>query len=175
MDLVVLPHTLELSHDPHAALREVQRVLVHEGRVAIAGFNPLSLWGFKQMRVHLLRHLGGRGRLFLPEAGEFLGHRRLRDWLRLLEFEVEAVHFGCWSPAVRSASALARFAWMDRLGERWWPVFGATYLVVAVKRTQGAKLVGQTWKTAPAVAGAPVSIAGRAGHTRSGAQKITEE
>ena len=38
MDLVVLPHTLELSHDPHAALREVQRVLVHEGRVAIAGF-----------------------------------------------------------------------------------------------------------------------------------------
>lgn len=175
LDLVVLPHTLELSHDPHAALREVQRVLVHEGRVAIAGFNPLSLWGFKQMRVHLLRHLGGRGRLFLPEAGEFLGHRRLRDWLRLLEFEVEAVHFGCWSPAVRSASALARFAWMDRLGERWWPVFGATYLVVAVKRTQGAKLVGQTWKTAPAVAGAPVSIAGRAGHTRAGAQKITEE
>ena len=171
LDLLVLPHTLELSHDPHAALREVQRVLVHEGRVAIAGFNPLSLWGFKQMRVHLLRHLGGRGRLFLPEAGEFLGHRRLRDWLRLLEFEVEAVHFGCWSPAVRSASALARFAWMDRLGERWWPVFGATYLVVAVKRTQGAKLVGQTWKTAPAVAGAPVSIAGRAGHTRAGAQK----
>ncbi|MCB2068876.1 MAG: hypothetical protein KDF67_04205, partial [Ottowia sp.] len=101
---------------------------------------------------------------------------RLSRSLRLdLASSGEEQHFGCWSPAVRSASALARFAWMDRLGERWWPVFGATYLVVAVKRTQGAKLVGQTWKTAPAVAGAPVSIAGRAGHTRAGAQKITEE
>ena len=29
LDLVVLPHTLELSPDPHATLREVQRVLVH--------------------------------------------------------------------------------------------------------------------------------------------------
>ena len=30
LDLVVLPHTLELSLDPHATLREVERVLVPE-------------------------------------------------------------------------------------------------------------------------------------------------
>ena len=35
LDLVVLPHTLELSFDPHATLREVERVLVPEGRVVI--------------------------------------------------------------------------------------------------------------------------------------------
>ena len=40
LDLVVLPHTLELSVDPHMALREVERVLVPEGRVVIAGLNP---------------------------------------------------------------------------------------------------------------------------------------
>lgn len=38
LDLVVLPHTLELSVDPHMALREVERVLVPEGRVVIAGY-----------------------------------------------------------------------------------------------------------------------------------------
>ena len=32
LDLVLLPHTLELSHDPHATLREVHRVLVPEGK-----------------------------------------------------------------------------------------------------------------------------------------------
>jgi hypothetical protein len=37
---------------------------------------------------------------------------------------------------------LERFAWMERTGERWWPVFGAVYFVVAVKRVRGMRLVG---------------------------------
>ena len=37
----------------------------------------------------------GRGQnLYLPRAGEFIGYWRLRDWLRLLGFEVEAGRFG---------------------------------------------------------------------------------
>jgi len=161
LDLVVLPHTLELSADPHATLREVQRVLVHEGKVAIAGLNPLSLWGLRQWRSHLYRGLGG-GQPFLPEAGEFIAHWRLRDWLRLLQFELESVSFGCWRPAVRSSRRLARFAWMDRLGARWWPVFGAGYVMLAVKRTHGARLIGASWKAAPVTAVAPASVANRA-------------
>ena len=161
LDLVVLPHTLEFSADPHATLREVQRVLVHEGRVAISGLSPASLWGWRQYRAHVYRSLGS-GSLYLPDGCEFIGHWRLRDWLRLLEFELESVAFGCYRPAVRSAGALARCEWMDRVGARWWPVLGAAYVAVAVKRTQGAKLVGARWKKAPAVSGAPVSVAGRA-------------
>ena len=65
LDLVVLPHTLELSPDPHATLREVERVLVPEGRVVICGLNPASLWGMRQRRAHLYRSLGF-GELFLP-------------------------------------------------------------------------------------------------------------
>ena len=161
LDLVVLPHTLELSPDPHATLREVQRVLVHEGKVAIAGLNPISLWGLRQWRSHLYRGLGG-GQPFLPEAGEFIGHWRLRDWLQLLQFELESVSFGCWRPAVRSSRRLARFAWMDRLGARWWPIFGAGYVMLAVKRTHGARLIGASWKAAPVTAAAPASVANRA-------------
>lgn len=161
LDLVVLPHTLEQSHDPHAALREVQRVLVHEGRVAITGLSPVSLWGARQQRARFYRRFGG-GRSYLPDAKELIGHWRLRDWLHLLEFELESISFGCYRPAVRGAGALARFRWMDKLGERWWPIFGAAYFIVAVKRTHGAKLVGQHWKKAPAVVGAPIPIANRA-------------
>ncbi|MBP8053365.1 MAG: class I SAM-dependent methyltransferase, partial [Burkholderiaceae bacterium] len=53
LDLVVLPHTLEFSIDPHATLREVERVLVPEGRVVICGLNPMSLWGLRQRRARL--------------------------------------------------------------------------------------------------------------------------
>ena len=88
LDLVVLPHTLELSVDPHMALREVERVLVPEGRVVIAGLNPLSLWGLRQMRVRLCQRWTQEP-LYLPDVGEFIGVRRMRDWLRLLSFEVK--------------------------------------------------------------------------------------
>lgn len=150
LDLLVLPHTLELSADPHHVLREVERVLVPEGRVVISGLNPASLWGLRQGRGRLLSHLGLGGReprrLYLPEAGEFIGPWRLRDWLRLLSFEVESDRYGCYRPAVSSEKWLERTAWMDRSGARWWPIFGAVYFVVAVKRVHSLRLLGPAWK-----------------------------
>src|SRR5688572_12236951 len=147
VDLVVLPHSLELNLDPHTTLREVSRVLVPEGKVVVCCLNPASLWGLRQRRAHLYRRLGF-GELFLPDAGEFIGHRRLRDWLRLLSFEVESSTFGCWRPAMTSEKWLERCDWMDPLGERWWPIFGAVYFIVAVKRVRGIKLIGPAWKSA---------------------------
>jgi SAM-dependent methyltransferase len=126
LDLVVLPHSLELSADPHTTLREVERVLVPEGRVVICGLNPASLWGLRQRRAHLYHRLGF-GELFLPKAGEFIGYWRLRDWLRLLGFEVEVGRFGCYRPAISNQKGLQHFEWMERAGERFWPIFGAVY------------------------------------------------
>jgi SAM-dependent methyltransferase len=144
LDLLVLPHALELARDPHLALREVERVLRPEGRVVIVGLNPYSLWGLRQWLGHLGRRLAPRSErpLYLPGEGEFLGYRRLRDWLRLLSFEVEVGRFGCYRPPFKSPRWLARFGWVERLGDRWWPVFGAVYLLVAVKRVRGMRLVG---------------------------------
>ena len=42
LDLVLMPHSLEVSMDAHATLREVERVLVPQGRVLICGFNPVG-------------------------------------------------------------------------------------------------------------------------------------
>lgn len=144
IDLVLLPHTLELARDAHQTLREVERVLVPEGRVVIVGFNPTSLWGLRQRLGHLRRAAGfGRERgFFLPRAGEFIGYWRARDWLRLLGFEVEAGRFGCWRPPFSGQRWLQRFAWMDPVGDRWWPVLGAVYEIRAVKRVRGIRLVG---------------------------------
>ena len=154
IDLVVMPHSLEFAPDPHLMLREVERVLRPEGRVVITGFNPASLWGLRQRLspARLGLHLG-RGDLYLPREGEFIGYWRLRDWLRLLGFAIEGGQFGCWRPPMTTERWLGRFEWMDRVGERWWPVLGAAYLLVAVKRVKGMRLVGlarQTRRTARA-------------------------
>ena len=160
LDLVVLPHTLELSHDPHATLREVERVLVPEGRVVISGLNPASLWGLRQQRDHLCQRLGF-GNLFLPERGEFIGHWRLRDWLRLLSFEVESAQFGCYRPAIDTARWLHRFAWMETAGARWWPILGAVYFLVATKRVRSMRLLEPAWKNRAARAATPAVVANR--------------
>lgn len=157
LDLVVLPHTLELAPDPHTTLREVERVLVAEGRVVICGLNPASLWGLRQRRAHLY-HCMGFGQLFLPE-GEFIGYWRLRDWLRLLGFEVEVARFGCYKPSFSREKWLQHFDWMDWAGGRWWPIFGSVYFLVAVKRVRAMTLLSPAWKIPKVLASAPVSVA----------------
>lgn len=142
IDLVVLPHALELARDAHDTLREVERVLVPEGRVVITGFNPTSLWGLRQSAGRMRRHMGLGGGLYLPQAGDFIGYWRVRDWLRLLGFEVEVGRFGCWRPPFRTQRWLERAPWIEGAGERWWPVLGAVYFLVAVKRVRGMRLVG---------------------------------
>ena len=49
VDLVVLPHVLEVHHNPHDVLREVERVLMPEGQLVISGFNTASLWRVRQL------------------------------------------------------------------------------------------------------------------------------
>ena len=160
LDLVVLPHTLELDQDPHFALSEVERVLVPDGRVVISGLNPVSLWGLRQRRGYVYRQLGYDG-MYLPDNGGFIGYWRMRDWLRLLNFEVESARFGCYRPAVNSQKWLDRFEWMDATGERLWPIFGAVYFLVAVKRVRGMRLLESSWKTLKVPAAVPAVAANK--------------
>jgi len=140
LDLVVLPHVLEFATDPHQVLREVDRVLRPEGRVIISGFNPVSLWGARQFGLR------GVARPFLPEAGQFIGVPRLRDWFKLLSFELEAGRYGCYRPPCRTQLWLDRTAFMEKAGDRWWPICGATYLLSAVKRVRAMRVIGPAWK-----------------------------
>src|SRR3546814_19954436 len=73
---------------------------------------------------------------------------RLKDWFKLLSFELDRGRFGCYAPPCTSQAWLDRWSFMDAAGDRWWPVCGAVYVVSAVKRVAGMRLVGPTWKTA---------------------------
>jgi SAM-dependent methyltransferase len=140
IDLVVMPHILEFANEPHQVLREVDRVLVPEGHVAITGFNPASLWGLRQS----MARLGTTS--YLPRSGQFIALPRLKDWLKLLSFEVNRGRFGCYVPWVRSERWLARWRFVEKAGDRWWPVLGSVYMLTAVKRVRGMRLIGPAWK-----------------------------
>lgn len=161
IDLVVLPHILEFAAEPHQVLREVDRVLVPEGQVVIAGFNPLSLWGLRQV----LTRLGLPP--YLPQRGQFIALPRIKDWLKLLSFDVHRGRFGCYLPWVRSDRWLQHWRFMDKAGDRWWPVFGSIYMVTAIKRVRGMRLVGTARRRPealrPALAPAASRLGGAAG------------
>lgn len=139
-DLVTLPHVLEFARDPHQVLREVDRILRPEGRVIVTGFNPVSLWGAAQA-------IGsGIGRPFIPAEGQFISLPRLRDWYKLLSFQFTRGSYGCYRPACRSDRWLARTEFMEKAGDRWWPICGAVYCVSAVKRVRGMRVIAPAWR-----------------------------
>lgn len=138
IDLVVLPHILEFDPHPHQILREVDRVLVPEGHVIVVGFNPFSLWGAR-------RALAGRaGRP--PWQGRYLSVPRLRDWFALLGFETRGGAFGRYAPPAEQEKWLQRWRFMESAGDRWWPVMGGVYVVQAIKRQHGMRLVMPKWR-----------------------------
>lgn len=143
IDLVILPHVLEFAESPHQILREVERVLIPEGKLIISGFNPASLWGIRQALGRIT------GAHFLPEYAEFISLPRLKDWLKLLDLETSRGHFGCYKPPCKTAKWLSRFSFMEKTGERWWPYCGAVYMVEAVKRVRGIRIIGTTARKHP--------------------------
>ena len=123
VDLVVLPHTLELSNNPHQVLSEVRRILVPEGKVVITGFNPASLWGIRRQNFTAMT----------PRA-QMLGWWRLKDWLKLLGFEISLGQFMVYVPPCSCSDWVKRFAFMEKAGNRWWPQLAAVYALVATKQ-----------------------------------------
>jgi len=144
IDLLILPHVLEFSANPHQILREVERVLMPEGRVIVSGFNPWSLWGLRAM-------LDADG---YPWCGKFVNLPRLKDWLALLGFEMAAGSLCCYAPPFRREAWLSRFRVMEQAGDRWWAMAGGVYFLHAIKRVHGMRLITPRWNEKAAAKGA---------------------
>ena len=121
VDAVLLPHTLEFETDPYTLLREVDRILTGEGKLLILGFRPLSFWG--------LRAAATRSG-FPPGLRRLLREGRIRDWLRLLGYEVaESRHYlyeAPWGESVGGPRMLRRGL--------FYPLPAGAYLIKARKR-----------------------------------------
>lgn len=139
-DLIVLPHALEFSDEPHQILREAERILIPEGQIIIVGFNPLSLWGLKK-RLCCVGEF--------PWNGQYISLNRLKDWLKLLGFEVDHSHLGCFMPPIEKLAWLQRWHGISRHPMRWWNFAGGVYVLRAIKRTHGMRLITPNWRQKP--------------------------
>lgn len=127
IDGVILPHTLDFSPDPHQLVREVERILIPEGKLVLSGFNPWSQWGVGRL---FRRHSGN-----MPWCSHFFTPKRVQDWFSLLGFDLEEVVYLHYRPPFHNQMVMQKLAFLETLGQRVWPMLGGIYVMQAVKRT----------------------------------------
>jgi SAM-dependent methyltransferase len=138
LDVLILSHTLEFCANPHEVLREADRILIPEGNVIILGFNPWGLW----MPWRLL--LSWRKKA--PWCGRFISLARLKDWLKLLGFDITESRRFFFRPPLSHPGLMKRLQFLDKWGRRLWPFLGGAYFLVAKKRVATLTPIKPRWR-----------------------------
>ena len=135
IDVCLLAHGINFSHDPHQLLREVERVLTADGFLLLSGFNPISWYGLSQYVPFARHHLTLNSRMFTPA--------RIKDWLHLLGFEVLVdERFGFGFSLARGHS----MDWYENVGQKCFPLLCDNYFMVAKKCTRPMTPVKEKWR-----------------------------
>lgn len=137
IDVVILPHVLEFSAIPHQVLRETERVLIAEGHVVILGFNPWSIWNIFRLCLFWKKQA--------PWNAHFLAASRVVDWLALLGFDVVQRQGYFYEPPIQRENIIKKMALLDKIGQRFWPNFGAAYVLIARKRVETLTPIRPRW------------------------------
>ena len=70
----------------------------------------------------------------------------MKDWLSLLDFEIEKINYFFFSPPLSNVKLLKKFLPLERLGKYCCPIFGGLYIVVAKKRIAPLTPVRMKWR-----------------------------
>lgn len=139
VDVVILPHTLEMHPQPHQVLREVERILVPEGHAVLLVYNPWSLWGVRRALTF------GDDRQ-APWCCRFINPIRTKDWLEVLGFELCDVQTFFHRPPIDNPVLQNKLSSMDQWGGRIWPTFGGVTLYVVRKRVLPITPIMPRWR-----------------------------
>ncbi|MBQ0711572.1 MAG: class I SAM-dependent methyltransferase [Porticoccus sp.] len=150
VDTVLLHHALEFSQYPHEVLKEAARVLTPCGHMVLVVLNPISFFGLAKWPARLLssqavwRH-------------HSLRHRRLIDWLRLLNCHPVKAVSGSFPLPLQWPKTDNEIGFTEKIGQKYRLPWGSFYIVVARKYVARPTLHGpRRWKSigipvAPAV------------------------
>jgi hypothetical protein len=127
VDAIILPHTLELTANPHQVLREADRCLIPDGHLVILGFNPFSLWGARQV---LTRRTDRP-----PWSSRFRSQHRVMDWLGLLGFETLHSQYLFQRPPLQSERILRKLQFLEPAHGTGRMLLSAGYILLARKRS----------------------------------------
>ncbi len=138
VDVVFLPHTLESVDDPYHLLRQIDVLLIPEGKLIITGFNPHS--------CGVLRQKIGSEREIFKQAG-LIKISRLIDWLKLLGYDIEHLEISSSACFVsKNNKTWWLLGWVSKILSWLGVEIGNVYCISAVKRISSPTPVGLNWK-----------------------------
>ncbi len=155
VDIVIVAHTLEYVDDPHRLLREIERILVPEGRLLVVGIDSWTLWAaWQQLRRRPYR---------------LYSQWRVKDWLNVLGFEIQyAELLGMIEP--RFPAWLQRSPKMARLATLLAANVAGGYALLARKRVATLTPLEKPWRSRPRlIAGGMAEPAAR------GVERVTKD
>lgn len=125
IDVVMIAHVLEKHKNPHQIIREAHRILRPEGALVITGINPYGLWYLWQRLRHPLKT-----RAIRAKAAD-----RVRDWLKLLDFQLVDGHNLSFQLPFTNDRLLRKTSFLEGVGRKCWPFCSNLYTMVAIKRS----------------------------------------
>lgn len=137
IDLVMLPHTLEFVENPRQLLAEACRVIKPEGLIAVTGFNQHSAWG--------LRKLLAKNKI-TPWSGHFFHLNKIKNWLRLADFELEQQASALFRPPVSHQGLFEKMHFMENIGRICFPSLGGVYVLLARAKVIPLTPIRMKWK-----------------------------
>ena len=125
IDFVVLIHSLDMDDNPHAAFREIDRVLADDGKIIVAGFNRSSFLGIYS---------------FLPinsifRNKNYLSISRLSDWMSLFSLEVKQIFNINKIPPLKNKHVMNYLTFLNNNIFSKINYFGNSYIFFASKKT----------------------------------------
>lgn len=139
MDLVILPHALELVDHPRQLLAEACRVTKPEGLIVISGFNPMSLWGLSKSL---------RKGLDIPWPNKLLPPSTVKNWLDLADFNMEQYRSMLFRPPIENLNIYNKLHWLESVGKKCTPLLGGVYISVARAKVIPLTPIKLKWKQA---------------------------
>lgn len=162
VDVLVLPHILEYSQNPHAILREAERVVLPNGHIVIMGFNPVSCFGL----CRAVMSFTGK----MPWQGHFYHLIRIRDWLNLLGFELIKTQYAVFAPPIQHEKTLCYLSFMESAQNNFLAPLGGVYMMVARNLAVTPNVVKPRWKSkATLIKNGAVEPSGRVVNNRKSA------
>ncbi len=135
IDLIVCPHTLEFNNNYQHILLECHRILAPNGKLIITSFNRSSFFMPWYKKNSIMQHAN-------PATIE-----QLSSALKKLNFYVEGGKFFGYRPPINNAKMLSRLAWLDHVGDRWFPTYATNFGLIARKNVITPNLIMSKYAT----------------------------
>ncbi len=126
IDVTILHHVLEFSHNPHQVLKEATRVTIPRGYIIVIGFNPVSTMGAIKPFAQLL----GGSPIWKRQG---LRQSRISDWLQLLDCNTLRTQGGHFHLPMQNQKIIHSPSRINTLLKRWGLPFGNFYCLIARK------------------------------------------